>query len=67
MQCPGYRDEEAGTLLCLSGGDVSLAACVGAGLGNTDTGSGVLLICGDQLTPGPAATLTTPFYSVQIQ
>ena len=51
-----------------------MAACVGAELGITNitnTGSGVLLMCGDQLTPGPAATLTssldTPFYCVQIQ
>ena len=48
-----------------------MAAGVGAELGitntNTGSGSGVLLMCGDQLTPGPATTLTTPFYCVQIQ
>ena len=47
----------------MSAGDVSLAGCVGAELGNTKTniGSGVLLMCGDQLTPGPAATLTSHY------
>ena len=42
---------------------MSLAGCVGAELGNTNTstGSGVLLMCGDQLTPGPAATLSSHY------
>ena len=42
---------------------MSLAGCVGAELGITSTnpGSGVLLMCGDQLTPGPAATLTSHY------
>ena len=42
---------------------MSLAGCVGAELGitKTNTGSGVLLMCGDQLTPGPAATLTSHY------